>query len=132
MRKSFNPGWLNSQNPKRHQHRMNQLIRLINDNVENDPMWKGRYYVRQIQSSWSGFYGDNDPRRTLYTRLELVDRKTNKREETGWETVNSWCFNSGYKVWRLINDFIINSGVWEEEPRIMYENTPDYRGMERK
>ena len=34
-------GWLISKDRKRHQRAMNDIIRQINRNVENDPLWKG-------------------------------------------------------------------------------------------
>ena len=118
--------WMTTQNRKKQQRRMNKVIRKMNENVRNDPMWKGRFYMRQIQAKWLDH--DYEPGyRSLYTRFVLIDRKTGKREETGWASVNEWCFLGAHQIWRLMNDFILNSGVWEEEPRITYENTPDYR-----
>ena len=48
-------GWLTSKDRKRHHRAMNDIMRQINRNVENDPLWKGRFYVRQIASQWSEY-----------------------------------------------------------------------------
>lgn len=120
-------GWLTSQNRKRHQRTINKVVRWMNKDIRNDPMWKGRFYIRQIDAQWV-----NDPDEPRYyklvVRLRAYDRKTGITRDMPWYTANDLAYFWGYYIWREMNDFIIHDcKVWEEEPRITYENTPDYR-----
>lgn len=119
-------GWLTSQNRKRHQRVINAVVRWMNKDIHDDPMWKARFYVRQFDARW---VRDPDDRQyyRLYVRLRAYDRKTGKTLDMPWWSANDLAYFWGYKLWREMNDFILNSGVWEEEPRITYDNTPDYR-----
>ena len=117
-----------SQNRKIHQRALNALARKINKNVENDPMWKGRYCVRQYRSWWRPHWEEPDYYR-FFAQFIFYDKKTRKTYLTDVKSDNDWLFWNGHKLWREMNDFILDSGVWEEEPRITYENTPDFRNV---
>lgn len=121
--------WKTSQNPKVHQRALNALARKINKSVENDPMWKGRYCVRQYRAWWRPYWEEPDYY-VFYAQFVFYDKKTHKTYLTNIREGNEWLFLGGSKLWWEMNDFIINSGVWEEVPRITYENTPDFRGIE--
>lgn len=120
--------WKTSQNRKVHQRALNTLARKINKNIENDPMWKGRYCVRQYRSWWQPYWEEPDYY-VFYSQFILYDKKTHKTYLTNIKSANDWLFAHGYKLWREMNDFILNSGVWEENPRPTYENTPDFRNI---
>jgi len=118
--------WKISQNRKVHQRAINKLMRNINQNIYNDPLWKGRYYIRQYKCWWSRDWEDPTYYRFI-VQFILYDRKTNLNYLTCLRTSNDWLFLNGYKLWREMNDFILDSRVWEENPRPTYENTPDFR-----
>ena len=120
--------WKISQNRKNHQRALNTLARKINKNVKEDPMWKGRYCVRQYKSWWRT-YCEEPNYYVFYAQFIFYDKKTNKTYLTDIKSANDWQFLGGYKLWREMNDFILDSGVWQEEPRITYENTPDFRNV---
>ena len=120
--------WKTSQNRKNHQRALNALARKINKDVRDDPMWKGRYYVRQYRSWWRPYWEEPDYY-VFYAQFILYDKKTRKTYLTGIKSANDWQFLGGYKLWREMNDFILDSGVWQEEPHITYENTPDFRNV---
>lgn len=120
--------WKTSQNRKNHQRALNTLARRINKDVMDDPMWKGRYCVRQYKSWWRPYWEEPDYY-VFYAQFILYDKKTNKTHLTGIKSANDWQFLNGYKLWREMNDFILDSGVWQEEPRITYENTPNFRNV---
>lgn len=119
-------GWKTTQNRKKQQRAVNAVVRWMNKDIYNDPMWKARFYIRQIDARWFR-YEDDHCYHQLAVRLRAYDRKTGKTHDMPWYTLNDLTYFWGYKIWREMNDFILNSGVWEEEPRITYENTPDYR-----
>ena len=120
--------WKTSQNRKNHQRALNILARKINKNVKDDPMWKGRYCVRQYKSWWHA-YCEEPNYYVLYAQFIFYDKKTNKTYLTDIKSANDWQFLGGYKLWQEMNDFILDSGVWQENPRPTYENTPDFRNV---
>ena len=63
------------------------------------------------------------------TTVICYDKKTHKTYLTNIKSANDWLFAHGYKLWREMNDFILDSGVWEENPRPTYENTSDFRNI---
>ena len=120
--------WKTSQNRKVHQRALNALARKINKNVENDSMWKGRYCVRQYRSWWQPDWGEPSYY-VFYSQFILYDKKTHKTRFTHIQSANDWLFAHGYKLWREMNDFIIDSGVWKENPQPTCENTPNFRNI---
>ena len=121
--------WKTSQNRRKQQRALNKIARELNKNIESDPLWKGRYCVRQYKSWWRPYWEESDYY-VFYAQFIFHDKKTHKTYLTGIKSANDWLFFNGYKLWREMNDFILNSGVWQEEPHITYENTPNYRSIE--
>lgn len=102
------------------------ILRPMNKNISEDPLWKGRYVIRQTGADlWS--YPDG-PGGQLWVHVRLIDKKTGKYEDF-WDNFLPNYNGSGWRYWKEMNDFIINSGVWDENPRPTYDNTPDYRNV---
>ena len=120
--------WKTSQNRKNHQRAINKTMRVLNKNIENDPLWKGRYCVRQYRGWWKPDW--EEPNYYIfYAQFIFYDKKTHKTYLTGIKSANDWLFGYGHKLWLEMNDFILESGVWEENPRPTYKNTPDFRNI---
>jgi len=119
---------MTSQNRKKHQRALNALARKINKNIENDQLWKGRYCVRQYRAWWRSCWEEPDYYR-FFAQFIFYDKKTHKTYITDIKSGNDWLFWNGHKLWREMNDFILDSGVWEENPRPTYENTTNFRGI---
>ena len=81
--------------------------------MELDHLWKGRFYVRQIDSpQWEIF--EDKSGGMLYVHFRVFDKVTGKTLDSKWETVNHW-INSSDLFW-FVNNFIIDDvKVWEEE-----------------
>lgn len=108
-------GWLTSKNRKRHQRAMNELMRLINKNIENDDLWKGRFYVRQVAAQWYEY--EDKSGAELWVVLRFIDKATGFYWETA-ETVNHWRWYNGNRLWWAMNDFITEkTNVWQSNPR---------------
>ena len=108
-------GWLTSKNRKRHQREMNKLMKLMNQNIENDDLWRGRFYVRQVAAQWYEY--EDKSGAELWVVLRFIDKKTGFYWETA-ETVNHWRWVNGNKLWLAMNDFIVEkTNVWGEDPR---------------
>lgn len=120
---------MTSQNRKNHQRAINKIMRSINKNIVNDPLWKGRYCVRQYRSWWRRYWEEPNYY-VFYAQFIFHDKKTHKIYITNTRSANDWLFLNGYKLWMEMNDFILDSGVWQENPRPTYETAPDYRKVE--
>lgn len=82
---------------------MNTLVRKINDNLKNNPILKGRFYIEQISSQWCEYKDTNNA--NLWIVLRFSDRQTGKYWETK-ETVNYWRWNHNHYLLAEINKFI--------------------------
>ena len=120
---------MTSQNRKKYQRALNSAARKINKNVKNDPLWKGRYCMRQYRAWWRPYWEEQDYY-VFYAQFIFYDKKTKKTYLTDIKSASDWLFLEGWKLWLEMNDFIINSGVWEEVPRPTYETAPDYRNVD--
>lgn len=107
--------WIYSGNRKKHQRKMNKLVRDLNKNIELDNLWRGRFYIRQVATQWYQ-YSDKSGYE-LWVVLELRDRKTGKAKQIA-ETVNHWNMWHGSKLFWEMNTFIVEDvDVWSEDPR---------------
>ena len=115
-------GWLTSMNRKVHQRAMNKLVRHMNKQIENDELWLGRFYAKQIASSWHPY--EDGSGAALNVRLRFIDRKTGTTYDTHLEDVNGWRF--GAKIFWKMNWFIVDyCDVWRNEDP--YKDKIDYR-----
>lgn len=108
-------GWLSSNNRKRHQRAMNQIVRMINQNVQNDDLWQGRFYVRQIDARWCPY--EDKSGAELFVILQFTDKKTGIAKTYGG-SVNHWRYFNGSQLWWAMNNFIVQDvDVWSENPK---------------
>ena len=124
MRKCFNPGWLYSNNRRRHQRRINQAMRIINKGIEKDELWRGRFVVR---TGATNFIRDEESGGYLEVELLFIDKRTGFIWKT-WESVNSVCSLGGWRMWHMMNRFITEiNDVWTKEGRdFLYSDKTDY------
>jgi len=105
--------WLTSKNVKVHQRRMNKRIRDFNNNIKNDSLWRGRFYVHQVGRQRLTY--EDGSGMELWVILELVDRKTGRTKRISG-TVNHLTFTGD--LWMAMNSFIVDTiSVWSEDPR---------------
>lgn len=118
-------GWTYSANRKKHQRKLNKILRDINKNIEQDDLWRGRFYAKQ--GNYSHFYRYEDGSGwELYVVIELRDRFTGQIHRIG-ESVNHWGMWHGSHMWEAMNEFIVERcSAWELTPR---PGTPEYREM---
>lgn len=119
--------WLTSFNRKKHQRRINKYVRLINKNVYNDDLWRGRFVMRQVGTPRFYVYEDRSGADLENVQLVVIDLKTGKT--CAWiDGGNSWCAFEGSKIWRFMNDAIVGHfDVWkaDDDPRD-HMNDPTY------
>lgn len=103
------------------QRKLNKEIRLINKNIAEDPLWKGRFIFRQTDAKFIR-YGDGSGG-ILTVTIRGVDKKTGYYKDRILHCITPYPAELFY----FINTFIAeDSGVWSEEPRITQENSADY------
>lgn len=123
-KRPYNPGWSWTRNRRKYQRKMNKAMRLMNQNIENDSLWRGRFYVRSRKTL---FYQYEDKSGYgMICELLFVDKKTG-RVVSDYASVNEWCYFGGSRLARRMNEFITEDcKVWEEipDPR---EDVTDYR-----
>lgn len=109
----LNYHWRSSFNRKRHQRAVNAVVRAINKNVENDSLWQGRFFVRQYDAQVVSY--EDGSGMELFIQLRFYDHKTKKYRPV-WMGSNELIIWGGYKMWMLMNDFIVEDiDVWHDE-----------------
>ncbi len=107
------------------QRQVNKVVKNMNLDIRNDPLWKGRYFARQVDVAFLN-WEDNSGVEMKFA-LKFMDRKTKQSREYYFDTYTSGAKRLNWELFEAMNDFIINSGVWAENPRPTYDNTLDYR-----
>lgn len=118
--------WFAPINRKKQQRKINRLIRKMNKNIENDPLWKGRFCARQILTPEWTVYEDKSGAE-LFVQFLFIDKKTEKVFHCA-DSVSSWCHWGGSKLWEKMNWFITEyCRIWyDEDPRPTIYNAVDY------
>lgn len=93
---------------KKAQKKINKKVHAMNLNILNDNLWRGRFYVHQVDANWERF--EDGSGGCLSVWLEIRDKKTGLYK--GFRFDN---YDGGWKLWSAVNDFICeDSGVWED------------------
>lgn len=103
-------GWKTSQKRKVHQRQINHYVRMMNQNLKNDPLWQGRFEVRQVGPT-SFFHYDDHSGAALIVTLQIIDKVTGDYVNAT-KSVNEWCWYNGTDIWWFVNNTIIK---WREE-----------------
>ena len=103
------------------QRKLNKEIRLINKNIAEDPVWKGRFIFRQTNAKFLSY--EDGSGGILTVTIRGVDKKTGYYKDRILHCITPYPAELFY----FINTFIAeDSGVWSERPRITCENSADY------
>lgn len=105
--------WLSSYNRKVHQRALNHTMRMVNEGIEEDTLWRGRFVVKQIGSNFH-FYSDGSGG-YLWAILCLIDKKTGQYKIM-CDNANHWS-RSGHLGWDMNNFIVQDCKVWENEGR---------------
>lgn len=114
--------WLTSQNRKRHQRAINKSVRRVNQAIEKDDLWHGRFVIRQERSE---FYSYEDKSGAeLWVVLCFLDKKTGTKWHIA-DTVNHFRTRDNAWLFYEMNRFIIEKAkAWEND--LPYEDKTDY------
>ena len=109
--------WICSRKKKKHQRYINRRVRIMNKVIEEDELWRGRFFIRQVGSPQWYEYEDGSGGE-YYVTLRFYDKKTLKYADL-FGNANEWCHLNASRLWTTMNDFITKDiNVWEnEDPR---------------
>lgn len=97
---------------KQAHHRMNAAVREMNKVLQEDELWKGRFYIHE-KFIIEIYTFDDHSGGELTIMYEMRDRKTGK---TKLICLNN--YNYDYHLWLEMNNFIVDYvDVWSENPR---------------
>lgn len=100
---------------KKRQREFNRLVRKMNETVEQDQLWQGRFQCRQVDRYFQRF--DDYSGFSIVWTMEFIDKQSNARGVCHIE----WRY--GFTFARLadfMNDFIIRAttGDWGHWPML--------------
>ena len=100
------------------QSKINKSVRLLNKNIHDDYLWRGRFYVRQTDAYWERFKDGSGG--FLIVWLEIRDKKTGRY--MGF-SIDSYS-RRGWKLFEAGNQFIAEySGVWDNIEAVKADTT---------
>lgn len=102
---------------KKAQKEINKKVRTLNKNILNDNLWRGRFYIHQIDANWERF--DDGSGGCLTVWLEIRDKKTGLYHGFGIDN-----YDYGWKLWTEANQFIVeDSHVWDDIDAVKADKT---------
>lgn len=106
---------------KKAQHTINKNIRIINRNIEEDNLWRGRFIMRQINARWSAF--EDGSGGELFATVLMVDKRTGQTKTVYFDN-----YDHPWRYFQAMNNFIVDDcAVWEKEGRnFLYNDETDY------
>jgi len=114
-------GEYNMKSHNRYYHRswVDDYLWRVSLDLEKDPLWRGRFYVRRIKSDMEWFHDGSGG--LMYVTIRIYDKKTHKRKD-----INTDAVDMQMHMFMWINEFIVNDvQVWENEKP--YEDHTDWR-----
>ena len=108
----------------KHHKALVKEVRRFNKSIENDNLWKGRFYLRLLFEHFEKF--DDGSGGIIYAILRYYDKKTGfyKDYTLDYMKYPTNLFNS--QIWMKGNDFITkDANIWGNENP--YEDNTDYR-----
>lgn len=116
---------------KKIQRKTNSIIRHLNRNIENDDLWRGRFYVYQRDRIVQPY--EDHSGYSVLAIVRFVDKKSGQFYEKAIDCFSGSFANKsvGWHLWEGMNYFITEEvKVWEEEPDIR-TNRVDYTSNHR-
>lgn len=105
---------MKSRTRKKIQRKVNRTVRLLNNDVRDDDLWRGRFIMRQKDARWSLY--DDGSGGELFVLIEATDLKTGLKQEKWLNAIRSFSWVFDHQCWRFMNDFIVDEvDVWRAE-----------------
>ena len=118
---------------KKIQRTLNYYVRMMNKAIQDDYLWRGRFFIRQI--GFAPFHRFEDGSGgEMFVHLRIFDKQTEKYVDK-FDSAGSLCFMGGADIAMFMNDAIVKAfNVWKEDKdsplspyndRILYSSIPD-------
>lgn len=109
------------------QRKFNADMRFVNQAIENDDLWQGRFIVHQKKADWHSF--EDGSGGILFVIVDFYDKKTKKHTTRMYEKLAGGHFNFCVsKLLRDMNTFIVEDlDVWKNEDP--YNEKQDWRNV---
>lgn len=98
-----------SKSKKKLKHAMMESIRAMNENIKNDELWKGRFYITCDSICYKTY---EDGVGYAYAALTIKDKKTGAIEQIIMSDM-SLTFLNGYDLWIWTNKFVNGCTIGE-------------------
>lgn len=114
-----------SNNRKTQQRLLNRRIRALNEAIQRDSLWRGRFVVHQIKSSFYKF--EDGSGAELFATLRMYDKATGATSDV-FGSINdlSYGWNS---IYESLNTFIIDN-AWNNPTLDPRKDDTDYCKIE--
>ena len=98
---------------KKYQSKLNKKIKILNRNIAEDNLWRGRFIFRQIEAGWEKF---DDKSGILRVIIRAYDKKTKLFRDYSLDYCPSFASIDWSLSMDICNNFIINFlQVWKYE-----------------
>lgn len=111
------------------QRTLNSHVRRCNRIIENDYLWRGRFFIRQVRADFHKF--DDGSGGELFVTLRFYDKKTMKYIDS-FGTASDFCFGWGSVYWLMNKAITEIFDVWKkdrEDPDGPYQDRVDYMSI---
>ena len=130
IRKKNKKGLMNIMNMrKRYQRGFNKLMRQLNQNIESDNLWKGRFAFRQINCQFHKF--EDNSGGVLCSFVRAYDKRTGYYKDYRIEYAPYFTFAGSY-LWEMANSFITKYAdvwFWEDKEQLHPATSWDFRNV---
>ena len=98
---------------KKYQSKLNKKIKILNKDIAEDNLWRGRFIFRQIEAGWEKF---DDKSGILRVIIRAYDKKTKLFRDYSLDYCPSFASIDWSLGMDICNNFIINFlQVWKYE-----------------
>ena len=98
---------------KKYQSKLNKKIKILNRNIAEDNLWRGRFIFRQIEAGWEKFDNKSGILRVV---IRAYDKKTKLFRDYSLDYCPSFASIDWSLSMDICNNFIINFlQVWKYE-----------------
>lgn len=109
---------------KKYQSKLNKLIKELNETIENDPLWNGRFVFHIMYSDFERFKDGSGG--LLYVIIRGYDKKSGYYKDYTLEYAPYLKF-AKYDIWEISNNFITkDTNVWKNGNNPYDDNKIDY------
>ena len=110
---------------KIYQHGINGLVKNLNEAIEEDPLWNGRFVFHIMDSQFERF--EDGSGGLLYVTIRGYDKKTKVYKDYSMQYAPYLKKHSNYDLWRISCKFITeDTDTWKNDNNPYDDERIDY------